>query len=151
MLTRIFASGVVVFKPLVLLYLIGCVCCTNRSSTICSLDGSTLCFVGGGLLRLCTSGSLYVPIVALLPDALLKSLYPYRGVFCVVGSGALLGPMWSWISSHFRLAVVVSSWKCSRNGSSAIARGIVMMSCCGGGIVTHHNVRRRYLYPTRMG
>jgi hypothetical protein len=32
--------------------------------------------------------------------------------------------MWSRILSHFRLAVVVSSWKCSRNGSSAIARGI---------------------------
>ncbi len=41
----------------------------------------------------------------------------------VVGSGALLGPMWSRISSHFRLAVVISSWKSSRNGSSAIARG----------------------------
>jgi hypothetical protein len=32
--------------------------------------------------------------------------------------------MWSRISSHFRLAVVVSSRKCSRNRSSAITRDI---------------------------
>jgi hypothetical protein len=68
-LTRLFAFRVVVFDPLVLLRLIGCVCCTNRTSTLCSLDGSTLCFVGGGLFRLCTSGTVYVPIVALLLDA----------------------------------------------------------------------------------
>ena len=79
------------FETASLLYLIGCVCCTNRSSTLCSLDGSTLC---------CRWGLL-----------------------SVVGSGALLGPMWSRISSHFRLTVVVSSWKCSRNWSPAIARG----------------------------
>ena len=86
-LTRIFAFGV-----LVLLYLIGCVCWANRSSTLCSLDGNTRC---------------------------------RWGLLSVGGSGTLLGPMWSRISSHFRLAVVVSSsWKCSRNRSSAIARGI---------------------------
>ncbi len=54
-----------------------------------------------------------------------EALWCRLGLLSVRGSGTLLGPMWSRISSHFRLAdVVSSSWKCSINWSSAIARGI---------------------------
>ncbi len=62
--------------------------------------------------------------------------------FFSVGASALLEPGLSRISSHFRLAAVVSSSECARNGSLAIARGIAMVSCSGGGIVTRHSVGR---------
>ncbi len=64
------------------------------------------------------------------------------GVLFSVGASALLEPGWSRILSRFRLADVVSSSECARNGSLAIARGIAMVSCFGGDIVTRHNVGR---------
>ncbi len=55
-LTRIFASGVIALKPVVLLFLVGCISCANTSSTLCSLDGSTLCCVGGVSLDYALAG-----------------------------------------------------------------------------------------------
>ncbi len=64
------------------------------------------------------------------------------GVLFCVGAGVLLDPGLSNISSRVRLAVVLSSSECARNGSLAIARGIAVVSCLGGGIVTRQRVGR---------
>ncbi len=64
------------------------------------------------------------------------------GVLVCEGASVLLDPGLSSISSHFRLAVVVLSSECARNGSLAIARGIAVVSCRGGGIVTRQRVGR---------
>jgi len=64
------------------------------------------------------------------------------GVLFCVGASVLLDPGLSSISSRFRLAFVVPSSECARNGSLAIALGIAMVSCLGGGIVTRQRVGR---------
>ncbi len=64
------------------------------------------------------------------------------GVLFCGGASVLLDPGLSSISSRFRLAVVVSSLECARNGSLALARGIAVVSCLGGGIVTRQRVGR---------
>ena len=62
------------------------------------------------------------------------------GVLFCVGASVLFDPGLLSISSRFRLAFVVSSSECARNGSLAIARGIAVVSCLGGGLVTRQRV-----------